>query len=111
MPEPQCSSLPHSEDLEKGLLSSMLLDCSIAPRIEHPEVFYLEPHKIIFTAIQAAVAEGSPVDYPTLLHRLSPVLQEIGGKQYLSELYGFIPTPKAWEHYYGSLLELHDKRH
>ncbi len=107
-------SLPFSEESEKALLCSMLIDKEVAEKAARKvkeEVFYMPCHGLIFKAIREAVLAERPSDFPSLISAIGERgMAEIGGKEYLSSLYTFIPTGVAWEHYYGVLSDKLDRR-
>jgi replicative DNA helicase len=92
-------SLPFSEDGEKGVLSSLL----ISPRevvdlcILHlrSEAFYIPAHQIIYNLVLEFRDRGKPVDFIPLKQALTDrnQIEEIGGPEYLSDLWSFVPTP------------------
>lgn len=82
---------PHDLDAERAILGACFMDSSAAARAVSalsPDVFYHEPHRIIFTAIQEIFPE--PVDVITLGNHLREKgqMDEIGGRAYLSEILG-----------------------
>jgi len=72
-------------------------------------VFYVPAHRIIFQALRhydATVYDRQPVDFKRLKDYLqvaktgaSNQLEEIGEKQYLSEVFGLIESPCHWRMY------------
>jgi replicative DNA helicase len=95
-------SLPFSEDSEKGLVCSLLL-CpgEVAPECAlkiQPDHFYLPETRIIYEAAMDALEQKKPIDFVSLKSVIVDrnQLDSIGGPEYLSHIYGFIPT---WENY------------
>jgi replicative DNA helicase len=92
-------SLPFSEDAEKGVLSSLL----ISPRevadlcVLHlrSDAFYIPAHQIIYTLILEFHDKSKPIDFIPLKQALTDrnQIEEIGGPEYLSDLWSFVPTP------------------
>ena len=91
-------SLPFSEDGEKGVLCSLLLSprdvldlCQIKLR---PEAFYTPAHQILFNLVAELMDSNKPVDFITLKQALKDraQLDEIGGPEYLSDLFSFVPS-------------------
>src|SRR5690349_11508740 len=91
-------SLPFSEDGEKGVVCSLLLaprevadQCVLRLR---PDAFYLPAHQIVYELVLEFNEKGKPVDFVTLKQTLKDrsQLEEIGGLEYLDELYSFVPT-------------------
>ena len=91
-------SLPYSEDAEKGVLCSLLLsprevgDLCIL-RLQ-PDAFYTPAHKIIYELVIEFSDKSKPIDFITMKQSLKDrgFLEEIGGPEFLNELYNFIPT-------------------
>jgi replicative DNA helicase len=91
-------SLPYSEDAEKGVLCSLLLsprevgDLCIL-RLQ-PDAFYAPAHKIIYDLVIEFSDKSKPIDFITMKQSLKDrgFLEEIGGPEFLNELYNFIPT-------------------
>jgi replicative DNA helicase len=91
-------SLPYSEDAEKGVLCSLLLsprevgDLCIL-RLQ-PDAFYAPAHKIIYELVIEFSDKSKPIDFITMKQSLKDrgFLEEIGGPEFLNELYNFIPT-------------------
>ena len=91
-------SLPYSEDAEKGVLCSLLLSprevgdrCIL--RLQ-PDAFYAPAHKIIYELVIEFSDKSKPIDFITMKQSLKDrgFLEEIGGPEFLNELYTFIPT-------------------
>jgi replicative DNA helicase len=91
-------SLPYSEDAEKGVLCSLLLSprevgglCIL--RLQ-PDAFYAPAHKIIYELVIEFSDKSKPMDFITMKQSLKDrgFLEEIGGPEFLNELYTFVPT-------------------
>ena len=91
-------SLPSSEDAEKGVLCSLLLSprevadiCVLSLR---PDAFYIPAHRTIYSLVLEFGAKSKPIDFVSLKQALKDrnQLEEIGGPEYLSALYSFVPT-------------------
>jgi replicative DNA helicase len=91
-------SLPFSEDAEKGVLCSLLLSprevgdvCILRLRTE---AFYIPAHEILYSLILEFGEKRKPVDFISVKQALKDrnLLEEIGGPEYLSDLYSFVPT-------------------
>ncbi|MBV9488966.1 MAG: replicative DNA helicase [Verrucomicrobia bacterium] len=98
-------SLPYSEDGEKGVLCSLLLSprdvadqCIL--RLP-PDAFYIPAHRFVYELVLEFTETGKPVDFITLKQALKDrdQLQEIGGPEYLDELYSFVPTAANANYY------------
>src|ERR1700737_739462 len=91
-------SLPYSEDAEKGVLCSLVL----SPREVgdlcilrlHPDAFYSPAHKIIYELVIEVSDKSKPIDFITLKQTLKDrgFLEEVGGPEFLNELYPLAPT-------------------
>jgi replicative DNA helicase len=102
-------SLPFSQDMEKGLLCSVLNSSEVLSYCAvslAPEMFYLSAHRHVFRALRALNNENAPIDFLTLKNFLESAgcLEEIGGPQYLNELFGFVPSSANWQFYREYLL-------
>ncbi len=98
-------SLPFSEDGEKGVICSLLLSprevadqCVLRLR---PDAFYIPAHQIVYELVLEFNDRGRPVDFVTLKQTLKDrnQLVEIGGPEYLDELYSFVPTAANSNYY------------
>jgi len=97
---------PYSEEAEKGILGSILLDPGNIPdlcieRKLHPDGFYFPAHKIIFTAMGTMIGKDVPIDVITLSEELKKTrkLDAIGGAVTLERLIDETPTSAHAEHY------------
>ena len=91
-------SLPSSEDGEKGVLCSLLLSprevADICVLSLKADAFYIPAHRTIYSLILEFGAKSRPIDFVSLKQALKDrnQLEEIGGAEYLSALYAFVPT-------------------
>src|SRR5580704_1540556 len=91
-------SVPFSEDGEKGVLCSLLLSprdvADICVLHLRSEAFYIPAHEIIYSLVLEFGDKYKPIDFISLKQALKDrnQLEEIGGPEYLSDLYGFVPT-------------------
>src|ERR1700730_5455458 len=91
-------SLPFSEDGEKGVLCSLLLSprdvADICVLHLRSEAFYIPAHEIIYGLVLEFGDKRKPIDFVALKQALKDrnQLEEIGGQEYLSDLYNFVPT-------------------
>src|SRR6516225_4663622 len=92
-------SLPFTEDGEKGLLCSILLSpkdilASCQASGLQSAAFYLPAHQIIYELVCELERDTKPIDFISLREALKDrdQLQEVGGVEYIDELYTFIPT-------------------
>src|ERR1700736_1126370 len=91
-------SLPFSIDAEKGVLSSILLSprdvSDLCVLRLQPPAFYVPAHQIIYELVLECADTSKPIDFMRLNQALQDrgQLEEIGGAEFLNELYGFVPT-------------------
>src|SRR6202045_4330716 len=91
-------SLPFSEDGEKGVLCSLLLSprdvADICVLHLRSEAFYIPAHEIVYGLVLEFGDKYKPIDFISLKQALKDrnQLEEIGGPEYLSDLYNFVPT-------------------
>jgi len=104
--------LPVSEDAEKGLLCSMLLSPFILDEGDFSEaLFHIPAHKIVFRHINHAYSDHGTTDFHLFKQSFRLIeLTEIGGMEFLSSLYGFVPSSANWRFYRDHLAELHIRR-
>jgi replicative DNA helicase len=98
------TTLPHSIESEKGVISALLQDPSrifrLRTRLE-TESFYQESHRTIYSELLTMENENIPIDVIALTNRLRDqrTLDRVGGVAELMELFAFIPSPTNYEHY------------
>jgi replicative DNA helicase len=91
-------SVPFSEDGEKGVLCSLLLSprevADICVLHLRAEAFYIPAHEIIYSLTLEFGDKCKPIDFISLKQALKDrnQLEEIGGPEYLNDLYNFVPT-------------------
>ncbi|MCZ7593027.1 MAG: replicative DNA helicase [Kiritimatiellae bacterium] len=97
---------PHSEDAERGILGSMMLDAARAVDLAiekqiRAESFYIPAHQKIFQAIVDLHDRGRPVDLTTLGEHMTMTgaIAAIGGMAYLENVMDATPTSAALEYY------------
>jgi replicative DNA helicase len=88
---------PHSEEAEKALLGSVLLDKESLIKVSDliiSEDFYFEKHKIIWEVIIEHYNNHQPIDLLTVSNSLKEkkILEKIGGMSYLGELSTAVPS-------------------
>jgi replicative DNA helicase len=104
-------SLPSSEDAEKGVLCSLLLSprevADVCALSLHPDAFYIPAHRAIYGLILEFGDKSKPIDFVALKQALKDrnQLEEIGGPEFLSALYGFVPTAANAAYYIGIVRE------
>lgn len=104
--------LPSSQDAEKGLLSSYLIDPrkvdeTCRAKGINAETFHSPACAGILTACYWMTDHGKPVDVVTLMQHLADVkqLEACGGAPFVSELFTFLPTAANADYYADILLE------
>lgn len=105
-----------SLEAEKGVLGSALIAPHIATEYATafaPECFTLPAHQTIARAILAANSEGVATDYITFTQFLRDrgELDKVGGLPYLTELFGFVPSPANIGQYASIIHEKRRLRH
>lgn len=105
-PRPTGRQPPHSEEAEKGVLGSILLDSFkvmdlCLERQIVPESFYLPAHRLIYEAMTDLAKQSSAIDVVTVTNRLSATgkLEAIGGSVVLDRLVDSTPTTAHAEYY------------
>jgi replicative DNA helicase len=101
---------PYSEDAEEAVLGAMLMDAdAIVRAIEFVDdtMFYAERNRRIYRSMIALTERGQVVDALTLADELSRrgELDASGGKEYLSQLVGAVPTAANVEYHAGIVRE------
>ncbi len=95
---------PQNNEAERSVLGAMLMDKDAVINVAgilRPDYFYELKHQLIYRAILDLFEEGMPIDIVTVSDRLkgSRNLKKIGGRAYLTELVGFVPTSAHAEEY------------
>lgn len=88
---------PHSEEAERGVLSSILVDEKSIDKIIHllnGDDFYYPANKVVWNSVVDLVNDNKPVDIVTLSSMLKEkgMLQKAGGIEYISTLVGIMPN-------------------
>jgi len=105
---------PHSEEAEKGVLGSILLDpvgvmdLSVEQQLI-PESFYIPAHRLIYGTLLDLSQEGKAIDVVTVAERLKAAgtLDRIGGAVYLDRLIDSTPTAAHAEYYIDIVRQKH----
>jgi replicative DNA helicase len=97
-------SLPHSVDAEKGLLSSMIQSIDVCSEClsQLPEsIFFYPAHQHLFGTFSSLFSKNQPLDFLLIKKELSDskLLEEVGGAEYVNEIWDFVPTAANWKHY------------
>ncbi|GHU62498.1 replicative DNA helicase [Clostridia bacterium] len=96
--------LPHSEEAERSVLGSMLLDqeaLSVAAEMLMEEDFYQKQYGMLFSAAIQLYREGRAVDLVTLQDRMKEkdLPAELSSLEFIRELVLFVPTSANIKHY------------
>ncbi len=88
---------PHSEDAERSVLGSLLLDAQGMVKISDfitESDFYRQPHRLIFRAFSELASRHQPADLITVVDELQRQenLEGAGGEAYVSLLAHDVPT-------------------
>jgi replicative DNA helicase len=106
-------SAPHSIDAEKGLLSSLAMHPHLFDEAAPLEtnLFYIPAHRIIFQHLLDTYQDDGTTDFIIVRDSLRLTeLGEIGGVQYLAEVYGFVPTSANWRFYLEQMIDYYQRR-
>ena len=95
---------PNDFEAEQGVISCMLFDTeglALAHEMLNGDDFYRNSHKVIFNAIVSMYLEDQPVDLITLKNKLETlnVFEQVGGMQYLVDLFGIVSTSVRVSYY------------
>jgi replicative DNA helicase len=95
---------PYSEEAEQAVLSAMLMDADAVMRAVETvtdAMFHAERHRRIFRAMVSIAERGGVVDPLTLSDELARRgdLDAAGGKEYVGELVGAVPTSANIEYH------------
>lgn len=97
--------LPHSPEAEQAVLGAVLSDSEclnkVAERIADPEYFYKKAHQTIYKAFLELAEANNNIDVITTTQHLKDrdLLDEIGGRSYLSALTDHAPIAANAEYY------------
>lgn len=88
---------PQNIEAEQSVIGAMLLDKEAVINVAGwllPEHFYEQRHTIIYENILELFEQGMPIDLVTLSDRMKKkeVLVKVGGRAYLTDLVGMVPT-------------------
>jgi replicative DNA helicase len=106
-------SLPYKEDAEKGLLCSVILNPPLLDELGvTAEAFFLPCHRFIFDGLSAVYEDLRLIDLIPLVDHLEREgrLEEVGGREYLVDLWNFVPTAANWRYYLAQVVEMHQRR-
>ncbi len=106
---------PHSEEAEKSVLGSMLIDAdaivTVTGMLQSTD-FYTGIHELIYESMLVLYDERKPIDIVTLTAQIKKQkLFDKVNQSYLVELLNAVPTAANVEHYANIIKELATKRH
>lgn len=95
---------PQSLESEMALLGSIMLrpeSINEVLDIVHPDYFYSDRHKKIYETMLELYGKSTPIDLISLASRLKEkkILDQVGGKSYLSEIVESVPSSANITHY------------
>ena len=105
---------PYSEEAERGVLGSILLDFAramdlcVALQIV-PESFYVPAHRSVYETMLAMSKQGSVIDLLTVTERMNSAgkLDQVGGSVFLDRLVDSTPTAAHAEYYIDLVAQKH----
>jgi AAA domain/DnaB-like helicase N terminal domain len=108
-------SLPYSEDGERGVLCSLILSPGEVSKLcrerLQPDAFYVPAHRIVYETLLEWWGDGA-VEFPWLKNEIKKrgQLEEIGGPEFLNELFKFVPTAANADYYITLVCEKYGLR-
>jgi replicative DNA helicase len=102
---------PQNLDAESSVLGALMvregMDAALAEAHLEPDHFYRETHRLIFRAMLGLHQAGSAIDAITVSERLKQMgkLEEVGGKDSISQLASTVPAPGNLLHYARIVVE------
>jgi replicative DNA helicase len=98
------ANIPVASDLEKSLLSCLMLKPALSGEV-NGNLFWDPAHRMIFESIQDLKESGVGVDFGVLVNHLSDrgLLDDVGGREGLNEIWSSSPTPDGWRYYAQNL--------
>ncbi len=111
----QAVELPHSDELERAVLASVLVEPISMAAVEvyvGAGDFHKTAHQLIFGAMEELAGEHSPIDLRTVQERLEAggALAKVGGVAYLASLELDLPDTGRVDHYAQELRKLSTAR-
>lgn len=96
--------IPHNINAEQSVLGSMFLTKKALEKgmeVLTDELFYLDSHKKIFTAMKEVNSKGFSVDLTTVVDELNNRnwINQIGGVEYLAEIIESVPSASNIDEY------------
>src|ERR1700744_1304863 len=101
---------PHSIEAEMCLLASMMLDKEVVGecgQIVDPDAVYQADHQIIYDIVVKLYEQNRPIDAVIVFEELTKrqLLEEVGGKGYIAQILGTVPSAAHGAHYAGIVRE------
>lgn len=111
----QLRTLPHDVDAEKALLGAVMIKTNgllDVADVVTPDMFYVEKHKIIYSAMLQLQKKHEPIDIVSLSTelRLTNSLESVGGVVYLSDILGGVPLSTNAEYYAKTIVDKYKLR-
>jgi replicative DNA helicase len=106
---------PHNLEAEESVLGSMIINhpaVGIAQELLTPEDFYKESHRRIYKVLCDLYASGGSTDPVVLVEELRSkgILESVGDREYIHELYATVPNPHNIKHYAGIVRDMAIRR-
>lgn len=88
---------PHNRDAERGVLGGILRDPETLQDVQlviNADNFYFDAHRKIFQTLMELDEDRQPIDLVLLYDKLrkNKLLEDVGGKDYIAELWDAVPT-------------------
>jgi replicative DNA helicase len=104
-------SLPWSEDAEKGVLGSIIIDPHAYDEVSflQSQHFYRNLHRVMYSAMQQIASRGEPVDFITLIdeiERSGHFTNQGEETGYITSLINYVPTARNAKVYADIVLSL-----
>jgi len=110
----QPESLPFDEDMEQGLICSMMLHPEIIDQCRNlpEEAFYPPKFRLLFRTLKRFRDAKQPIDFKFLKRDLgdSGQLEEVGGIEGLDEAWSFVPSAALWREYLAKVEDEYRRR-
>lgn len=106
---------PQAKDIEEAILGALMLDINcvaVCMSRVFPELFYVEAHQLIFTAIQRIYDRNAPIDILTVVEQLKrdEKLEIVGGLYFVTRLTNSVVSGANIESHILILSEMYLKR-
>lgn len=110
------STPPTAIEAECAVIGSILINPACIPDIDEAglaaESFYKPAHASIYMAMLAVIADTDKLDMVLLTQKLADrgELSQVGGVEYMIELFGAVPSAASAGHYAALVVDAHRKR-